>query len=74
MILYDFVPTSLGEPSNFALAGCAHLEVLAHQWREYYDVPNPFPHMVVLLNDKRFAVIFYLNRPNPIHTLNTRCQ
>ena len=44
VILDDFVPTSLGEPSNFALASCAHLEVLAHQWREYYDVPDPFPH------------------------------
>ena len=42
--LDDFVPTSLGEPSNFAQASCAHLEVLAHQWREYYDVPDPFPH------------------------------
>ena len=42
--LDTFVPTALGEPSNFALASCAHLERLSIQWRDYYDVPHPFPH------------------------------
>ena len=26
------------------MASCAHLETLALQWREYCNVPDPFPH------------------------------
>ena len=42
--LDDFVLDPLGAPPEYARASCAHLETLALQWREYYDVPDPFPH------------------------------
>ena len=38
--LDTFLTTSIGDSSTVALA---HLESLAHQWRQYYDVPRPYP-------------------------------
>ena len=42
--LDDFAINPLGAPPDYAMASCAHLETLALQWREYYNVPHPFPH------------------------------
>ena len=41
--LDDFAICPLGAPPDYAMASCAHLETLALQWREYYNVPHPFP-------------------------------
>ena len=62
--LDTFLPTSIGDSST---VGLAHLESLAHPWRQYYDVPRPYP-LGEPLND----IIFYLTHIIPIHTLNTR--
>ena len=42
--LDDFAISPLGAPPDYAMASCAHRETLALQWREYYNVPDPFPH------------------------------